>query len=1017
VTPERWQEVKKVLAEALERAPNERQAYLEQTCADPALRREVESLILQHEQSGGSFLAHPAFQTSAFQISPSQINALAIGSRLGPYEILAKIGMGGMGVVYRARDGRLERDVAIKVLSTGLLTDESARRRFRKEALALAKLNHANIAAIYDVGEQDTVDYLVMECISGQSLAEKVKSGPLPEKEIASSGGQIAAALEEAHEHGVVHRDLKPANVMVTPKGQAKVLDFGLAKLLLPFDAATTQSIGESKALAGTLPYMAPEQLQGEPVDGRTDIHALGLLLFEMACGRRLFQQESVPQLTDAILHQQPVTPRAFNALVSPELERIILKCLEKDPGNRYQSAKELGVDLRRLGTSSTVASHPTPAPFPVAPSSVVPSAVPATRRLRWPILAGALVAAAAIAGAYFYFHRAPQLTEKDSIVLADFANTTGDPVFDGTLRQGLSVQLQQTPYLQLVSDQQVGQTLQLMEKPLDTRLTPAVAREVCQRANATTDVEGSIAALGNQYVLGLNAVNCGSGETLAAEQVTADGKEKVLAALTTAASELRSKLGESSASLRRFDAPLEQVTTPSLEALHALSLANQAIMDEDFTSAASSLQRALSLDPNFAVAYSALGAVYTGMGDETLSIENSRKGYELRGRASDRERFSIESYYDAVVTGNLEKGTEVAEQWVRLFPRDLPALSTLNVAYNSSGRLNEALTTAREMVRLEPTAFTYRALAMANTSLGRFDEASATIQEAEAKHADPSAYRDVRYTIAFLQNNQEEMKRQSAGVWQGPYLKPGLLMYTAAYSGDLSQARELERELISSATQRGERGVIPSVEAASAVFEALSGNFVQAKNDIRNAGDLSQNPNFDVVGEAAMATALSGDTAQAQKFADDLNKRFPEATVVQFGYLPAVRGLLAARRGNGQEASEDLSPLSSHEHVIPSDWVGPYMTPVYLRGEAHLALHQGAEAATDFQMIMASADIIVNCPIGALAHLGLGRAYAMQGDNAKAKAEYQTFLALWNGADPDIPVLIAAKSEYAKLQ
>jgi Flp pilus assembly protein TadD len=557
---------------------------------------------------------------------------------------------------------------------------------------------------------------------------------------------------------------------------------------------------------------------------------------------------------------------------------------------------------------------------------------------------------------------------------------------------------------------------LLLMQKPPNTKLTPAVAREVCQRANATTEVEGSIAALGNQYVLGLRAVNCVSGETLAAQQVTADGKEKVLRALTTATSELRSKLGESSASLQRFDVPLEQVTTPSLEALHAWSLAHQAFLNEDFTSAASSLQRAVTLDPGFAVAYSALGAVYTGLGEETLSIENTRRGYELRDRTSDHEKFSIENYYDVLVLGNLEKGIAVAEQWVRLFPRDPLALSALNFCYFASGRMNEALTAAREMVRITPTASTYLAVAMAYTSLGRFDEARATVQEAEAKHADPSVYHAVLYNIAFLRNDQEAMARQAASPWPGPYLGLVIQFYTAAYSGHLSRARQLERDAISSATQRGERGFIPSMEGTFAVVEALVGNFDQAKNDIRDAGDLSTNPNFDVVGEAAMVAALSGDAAAAQKLTDDLKKRFPEATIVQFAYLPAVRGLLAARRGSAQEAAEDLYPLSSHERVIPLDWVGPYMTPVYLRGEAHLALHRPAEAITDFQMIIANAGLIVNCPIGALAHLGLGRAYALQGDTAKAKAAYGDFLTLWKEAEPNIPILKQANAEYTKL-
>jgi eukaryotic-like serine/threonine-protein kinase len=935
--------------------------------------------------------------------------ALMRGTKLGPYEILARIGAGGMGEVYRARDARLERDVAIKVLPSGLLTDKAARKRFRKEALALAKLNHPNIAAVYDVGEQGGTDYLVMECVAGQSLAEELRSASLSEKEAASLGVQIAAALEEAHEHGVVHRDLKPGNIMVTPKRQAKVLDFGLAKLLRPFaDSATTETFADTMAMAGTLPYMAPEQLRGEPVDARTDIHALGLVLFEMASGRRLFQQGSIPQLTDAILHQPPVTPRAFNARVSPELERIILKCLEKERENRYQSAKELGVDLRHLGAPHTTTS-----------AAAIATAPPQAQRSLWPLLAGAaaLVVAATV-GAYFYFHRTPRLTEKDSIVVADFTNTTGDPVFDGTLRQGLTAQLQQTPFLSFVSPDQIAETLRFMEKPPETRLTKDVAREVCRRANATTEIEGSIAALGNQYVLDLNAITCSSGQTLAEEQVTAEGKERVLAALGTAASELRKKLGESATSLHAYDTPLDKVTTPSLEALQAWGLGNQAMLNGDLRSAASSLRRAVRLDPNFAVAYSALAAVYTGLGEETLSIENAEKGYQLRDRVSDHEKFSIESYYDVFVLGNLEKGTEVAEQWVKLFPRDISALTALAIAYSYSGRLDEALTTAREVLQTEPTPPAYSLVAGDYVALGRLNEARATVREAQSKHFDPSAYAGALYSLGFLQNDREAMARQLPVLLQeGPYLALVLEFYTASYSGHLSRAREMARSAIASATQRGERGFIPSMAATFAVVEALEGDFVQARNDIRNVGDLSTNPNFDVIGEAAMAEALSADTAQALRLAKDLNKRFPEATIVQFAYLPAVRGLLAARRGDAREALQDLGPLSSHERVIPVDWVGPYVVPTYLRGEAHLALHRSMEAIADFQMIIDNAGLIQNCPIGALAHLGLGRAYALMGDTARAKTAYQDFLTLWKDADPDTPILKEAKAEYAKLQ
>ena len=627
MTPEQWQEVKELLAGALERTPKERTAYLDQACSEPALRREVESLLAAHEQGDGSFLERLAVDGEP----------LKTGDKIGPYEIVARIGAGGMGIVYRARDSRLEREVAIKILSVGLLTDEDARRRFRREALALAKLNHANIAAIHDVGEQGGADYLVMECVPGLSLAEKLKSGALAEKGISLLGSQIAAALEEAHEQGIVHRDLKPANVIVTPKGQAKVLDFGLAKLLLPFsDVATTQSFAESQALVGTLPYMAPEQLEGEAVDARTDIHALGLVLYEMASGRRLFHQNSISQLTDAILHQQPVTPRAFNARVSPELERIILKCLEKEPENRYQSAKELGGDLRRLGSGCEHrfrrdgARPKAIAPYPLESSRW-------RRCLNCGYQCGRVLLFSSRAEADGErLHRRRGLNELD-----------GRSGLRWHLAAGSHRAARTAPFLQLVSGDRITDALRLMEKPTNTPLTQDVAREICQRINATALIEGSIAALDSQYVIGLEALNCSTGEILDQEQVTAEGKERVLAALGTAASELRRKLGESAASLHTYDAPFDQaITTSSLEALQAYTRGSDAFLQGDLPSTISFLQRAVTIDPNFAMAYSVLGVAYVVIGEPGLARGNIRKAYELRDRVSEREKFSIASNY-----------------------------------------------------------------------------------------------------------------------------------------------------------------------------------------------------------------------------------------------------------------------------------------------------------------------------------------------------------------------------------
>ncbi len=996
---ERWQEVKAILAGALERAPEERRVYLDEACTEPALRREVQSLIDAHEQAETTFMGQPFVGTS---------ETLKSGTKLGPYEILAAIGAGGMGVVYRARDGRLERDVAIKVLPLGLLTDAAARKRFRKEALALARLNHPNIATVHDVGEQEGTDYLVMECVAGQTLAEEVKSGSLAEKEAVALGVQIAAALDEAHEQGVVHRDLKPANIMVTPKRQAKVLDFGLARILRAVgDFSATESLTQNQNIAGTLAYMAPEQLRGEPADARTDIHAVGAVLFETVTGKRPYYEDSVPQLTDAILHQQPVAPRALNARVSPEMERIVLKCLEKEPENRYQSAKELGVDLRRLGAPST--------------ATVAAAARPTSRRHTVFTLAGALVLALALgAGGYFYFHRAPKLTEKDSIILAEFTNSTGDPIFEGTLRQGLSVQLEQTPFLSLVSGDRITQALRMMEKPPDTRLTTDVAREICQRVNASALIQGSIAMLGNQYVLGLDALNCRTGEMLAQEQVTADGKEKVLPALGRATSQLRAKLGESAASLQTYDAPFDQaVTTSSLEALQAYTRGTDAVFKGDYPSGISFLQRAVTLDPNFATAYSVLGMAYLLTSESVLGSESLTKAYSLRNRVSEREQFTIASNYTQSVIGDYDEGVRIADQWIRVFPRDAPGYIALYAASYFAGQFDQTLAAAQEALRLDPTPFAYYQVPRTYIMVGHLDKARAAILQAEANHVNSAMFSDLSYFIAFLQNDSAAMDRLVASTWVAapPGEASAVQANAAAYHGQLNRSRQFKERTIASARQQRGGNLVTIYEVSGAMTDALLGNFPEAKKALNEVDASSVGGSLE--GTMAITLALAGDIKQTRKLTNDLNKRYSEVTYVRFGALPAIQAVLALDRDKPDDAIEALRGISSRELVPPgvTPQFLPFMVPVYIRGQAYLAAHQGTDAAAQFQMILDHPGFVLNSITGALAHLGLGRAYALMGDTAKAKTAYQDFLALWKDADPDIPVLKQARVEYAALE
>jgi eukaryotic-like serine/threonine-protein kinase len=632
-------------------------------------------------------------------------------------------------------------------------------------------------------------------------------------------------------------------------------------------------------------------------------------------------------------------------------------------------------------------------------------------KKIGWAGSAAAVVVMAAVGG-YLYFHRAPKLTEKDSIVLADFANTTGDPVFDGTLRQGLSVQLEQTPFLQLISEDRIGQTLRLMERPPDTRLTPEVAREVCQRANATTEIEGSIAELGNQYVLGLNAVNCETGETLAGEQITADGKEKVLAALTTAASELRSKLGESRASIERYNAPLDQDTTSSLEALRALTRCNQEFNKSDWPAGISFCEHAVSLDPNCALAYMGSAIAHSFMGERGIAAGEVKKAYDLRYRASEEERFGISGAYYTLGTGDLEKAIQVQQLWTQTYPRDAHAFPQLAYSYRLLGRNDEALAAALESVKLDPTAApSYTNIVLAYAREGRLDKARATLQDLEARHLNVSEY--YSYLLDFLQNDPAAMAEDLAR--EGDYSRFSFEASTAAYTGRLSDSRTLIERAIAS-IPRGtqiEGGAVDKAELA--LWEAMFGDPIAARESAINASKMMRPADWDVQGITALSLALAGETTQSRELATDLNQRFRENTFVQFSYLPAIRAALALDQGKPEEAIEVLRTASPYELGAPGN--GTRMMPVYVRGQAYLAAHRGGQAAAEFQKIVDNRGLVANDPVGALAHLGLGRAYTIRGDTARARAAYQDFFALWTDADADIPVLKQATAEYAKLK
>jgi len=948
-----------------------------------------------------------------------------LGQTVSHYRVIGKLGGGGMGVVYKAEDLRLHRAVALKFLPPQMAHDARALERFQREAQAASALDHPNICTVYDVGEFEGQPFIAMQFLEGCTLKHRIGGRPLKTEEVLDLGIQIAAALEATHAKGIVHRDVKPANVFVTSGGQAKILDFGLAKLQTragahPADSEATLTQDEADLTTpgvaiGTLTYMSPEQALGKELDQRTDIFSFGVLLYEMATGSRPYSGNTSAAVFEAILHHTPVAPGLLNPSVPAEFERIINKAIEKPPELRYQSASDLGADLQRLKRSTEAQGGVWAGRNATSRDGARPAVTVASRRWKWLLPGTAAVVAVVVATVGWLFHtsKTHALSETDTVVLADFANSTGDEVFDSTLRQALASALQQSPFLNILPDRTVSQTLKLMGRSADVRLDQETAVDVCQRTGSKAVLSGSIASLGSQYAIGLNAVDCQTGGSLAREEVQAAKKEEVLSALDRAAAKLREKAGESLSSIRKFDAPLDEATTPSLEALKVYSQGRKMAMEQGDASAIPFYKRAIELDPQFASAYANLGLNYANLLEVGLANESFQKAFDLRERVSEREKFRISAFYYENVTGELEKAAQIFMLWSKTYPRDYVPVGNLGSTYTSLGQYEKSIAETLESLRLFPDdSVSYSNLVLVYTNLNRVEEAKAAYQKALARKLDYPNLHLGRYAAAFLERDYGEMDRQIAWSAGKPGVEDAFLALhasTEAFFGRLEKSRELFRRAIASALRSDEKETASQYQLNLASMEADFGNPAEAKGDV--AAALAKASARDIQTAAALVLARAGDSARARSMADDLAKRFPLHSLLNGYWLPTIHAAIEINRNNPAKAVEILA-ASPYEMC---QQCGLYVA--YVRGLAYLRLHQGKEAAAQFQEMLDHPGIVLNSQQGILPYLGLARAYSLQSETAKARAAYESFLTLWKDADPDIPILTVARSEYAKLR
>lgn len=952
-----------------------------------------------------------------------------------------------MGEVYLAHDAKLNRKVALKILPMDVASDPVRMNRFVQEAKAASGLNHPNIITIFEVDETESGHFIAMEFVEGTTLREHITVGPLKLGDAVDVAIQITSALAAAHEAGIIHRDIKPDNIMMRRDGIVKVLDFGLAKLTertpsIYVDSEAPTSIAlktDPGSVIGTAVYMSPEQARGLSVDARTDIFSLGVLVYELIARRVPFKGADLIEVLAAIVDDKEPPPLArYSPTTPPELQRIVGKMLAKDCNERYQSAKDLLIDLRnvkkRLELEAEMERTLPPEQYHALTTREIPSAVktalpevaparpPAQRRsfldqiklhkLATAIVAGVL-ALALVLGLFWYFKRsAPTaLTERDMLVLADFVNTTGDPVFDGTLRQALAAQLEQSPFLNIFSDQRVRETLRFMNRSADERVTKEIAREICERQGLKAFLTGSISTLGSHYVITLDATNAQTLDTIAVQQAEADSKEQVLTALGTAATQLREKLGESLASIKKFDAPIVQATTSSLEALRFYSMGVEQQLKGKYLDAIPHFKRATEIDPNFARAYASMSSMYYNTRQLDLAADASRKAYDLRDRVGENERLYITQVYYDNVTGELEKYLETLELWKRTYPRDSAPHNNLAVKYAELGQFEKGIEEATEAIRLNPnSASGHSLLASCFVGLNRFAEAREVIHKAQSQKLDNLRMHQNLYRMAFATGDTAAMKQEidwatgkpeeyAAQIWQAD---------SAAFAGQLQKARDFSKRAFELAEHRDLKEVAAQVAAGSALRDAQFGDCSDAKAGTAKA--LAVSHDRLTMSVAANALAICGDAGQTKSIMDELLTRFPTDTLINQQRIPLIEAHSALQRGNAAEALQLLESTRAYGRYL-------LFQIAYVRGQAYLHDQKGAEAAAQFREIVDHRGWSAVSFFYPLAHVGLARAAALQGDTSTARKAYQDFFSMWKDGDANIPLLIEAKKEYEKLK